>query len=97
MGMAHKPLMIGLKANLKAMAADYIRFYPQAKILAPDENDFTKEKRQNYWQKLQSMTTIVYCLHIISTLNCSMTQAIQEEVYQRMLEDLHLQLKYCYA
>ncbi|KOS05759.1 DNA methylase [Flavobacterium akiainvivens] len=45
LGLAHKPMIIGLKANIPAIAEDYRKAYPHAKILYPGINDFTPKKR----------------------------------------------------
>jgi Helicase conserved C-terminal domain./SNF2 family N-terminal domain./N-6 DNA Methylase. len=45
LGMAHKPMIIGLKANIPEIAEAYRTAYPHAKILYPGVDDFTPEKR----------------------------------------------------
>lgn len=45
LGLAHKPMIIGLKANIPAIAEDYRKAYPHAKILYPGIDDFTPKKR----------------------------------------------------
>jgi hypothetical protein len=45
LGLAHKPMIIGLKANIPAIAEDYRKAYPHAKILYPGIDDFTPQKR----------------------------------------------------
>ncbi|TCV19243.1 N12 class adenine-specific DNA methylase [Sphingobacterium alimentarium] len=45
LGMAHKPMIIGLKANIPEIAEAYRTAYPHAKILFPGIDDFTPEKR----------------------------------------------------
>ena len=45
LGLVHKPMIIGLKANIPAIAADYRNAYPHAKILYPGIDDFTPSKR----------------------------------------------------
>ncbi|AQX84261.1 N-6 DNA methylase [Elizabethkingia bruuniana] len=45
LGMAHKPMIIGLKANIPEIAEAYRTAYPHAKILYPGIDDFTPEKR----------------------------------------------------
>lgn len=46
LGIAKKPLIIGLKANVGDIAATFKQSYPQAKILFPTEKDFSPKKRQ---------------------------------------------------
>ncbi|MDV3822386.1 DNA methylase [Elizabethkingia anophelis] len=45
LGLAHKPMIIGLKANIPEIAEAYRTAYPHAKILYPGIDDFTPEKR----------------------------------------------------
>ena len=45
LGMAHKPMIIGLKANIPEIAEAYRTAYPHAKILYPGIDDFTPQKR----------------------------------------------------
>ncbi|MDV4116304.1 N-6 DNA methylase [Elizabethkingia anophelis] len=45
LGMAHKPIIIGLKANVHEIAETYHKAYPHAKILYPGKEDFTPKKR----------------------------------------------------
>ena len=46
LGMVHKPMIIGLKANVHEIAETYRTAYPHAKILYPGKEDFTPQKRQ---------------------------------------------------
>ena len=40
LGMAHKPMIIGLKANVAEIASTYQTAYPHARILYASEKDF---------------------------------------------------------
>jgi N12 class adenine-specific DNA methylase len=46
LGLAHKPMIIGLKSNVHEIAEAYRTAYPHAKILFPGKEDFTPQKRQ---------------------------------------------------
>ncbi len=46
LGIVRKPMILALKANVSQIAETYRKAYPQARILAPGENDFTQDKRQ---------------------------------------------------
>lgn len=43
--LTHKPMIIGLKANIHEIAEAYRTAYPHAKILYPGKEDFTPKKR----------------------------------------------------
>ncbi|WP_341836905.1 N-6 DNA methylase [Chitinophaga pollutisoli] len=45
LGLTHKPMIIGLKANVHEIAETYRKAYPHAKILYPGKEDFTPQKR----------------------------------------------------
>jgi N12 class adenine-specific DNA methylase len=45
LGLAHKPMIIGLKANVHEIAETFRTGYPHAKILYPGKEDFTPQKR----------------------------------------------------
>ncbi len=45
LGMVHKPMIIGLKANVHEIAETYRKAYPHAKILYPGKADFTPKNR----------------------------------------------------
>ncbi|MBS0027266.1 DNA methylase [Chitinophaga sp. 2R12] len=45
LGLAHKPMIIGLKSNVHEIAEAYRTAYPHAKILYPGKEDFTPKNR----------------------------------------------------
>lgn len=45
LGLAHKPMIVGLKSNVHEIAEAYRTAYPHAKILFPGKEDFTPQKR----------------------------------------------------
>ncbi|MDV3733952.1 DNA methylase [Elizabethkingia anophelis] len=45
LGLVHKPVIMGLKANVHEIAETYRKAYPHAKILYPGKEDFTPKKR----------------------------------------------------
>lgn len=45
LGLANKPMILGLKANVHEIAATFKTAYPNAKILYPGKEDFTPQKR----------------------------------------------------
>lgn len=54
LGMANKPMIIGLKTNLVQIADTFKKAYPDAKILYANKEDFTKEKRTDFFNKIQN-------------------------------------------
>ncbi|MBT2559797.1 N-6 DNA methylase [Pedobacter sp. ISL-68] len=54
LGMAHKPMILGLKANVHEIAETYRKAYPYAKILYPGKEDFTPQKRQRIFGDIKN-------------------------------------------
>lgn len=54
LGLAQKPLIIGLKANIHQIAADFRKAYPNAKILYPGKEDFKPKMRQEIFSKIKN-------------------------------------------
>lgn len=54
LGMVHKPMIIGLKANVHEIAETYRTAYPHAKVLYPGKEDFTPEKRQKIFGDIKN-------------------------------------------
>ena len=52
--MAHKPLIIGLKANVHEIADTFRKAYPTAKVLYPGKDDFTPANRQEVFSKIKN-------------------------------------------
>lgn len=50
----HKPMIIGLKANVHEIAETYRKAYPHAKILYPGKEDFTPQKRQRIFGDIKN-------------------------------------------
>ena len=54
LGMVHKPMIMGLKANVHEIAETYRTAYPHAKILYPGKEDFTPQKRQKIFGDIKN-------------------------------------------
>ena len=52
MGIAKKPMIIGLKATCAQIAKEFREAYPAARILAPTEKDFSKENRKKFMSQI---------------------------------------------
>ncbi|MFW2477633.1 MAG: Eco57I restriction-modification methylase domain-containing protein [Sediminibacterium sp.] len=51
---ANKPMILALKANVRQIAETYRKAYPNARIQAPDENDFTPAKRMRLFNEIKN-------------------------------------------
>jgi N12 class adenine-specific DNA methylase len=54
LGIVHKPLILALKANVLQIGDTYRKAYPDARILAPTENDFSVRNRQRLFFEIQN-------------------------------------------
>lgn len=49
-----KPAILALKANVRQISETFKKAYPKAKVLAPDENDFTPQKRVRLFHEIKN-------------------------------------------
>ena len=54
LGMAYKPMIIGLKANVAEIAATYQTAYPNARILYASEKDFSTKNRVSFFNNIKN-------------------------------------------
>ena len=54
LGLAHKPMIIGLKANVAEIAMTYQSAYPNARILFADEKSFKTDNRVNFFNQIKN-------------------------------------------
>ena len=54
LGMAHKPMIIGLKANVAEIAVTYQTAYPHARILYASEKDFSTKNRVSFFNNIKN-------------------------------------------
>lgn len=54
LGLANKPIIIGLKANVFDIADTFRKVYPNAKVLYPGKNDFSKQNRQRIFNDIKN-------------------------------------------
>lgn len=54
LGIANKPMILALKENVQEIAQTFQAAYPDAKLLVPGENDFTKRKREQLFNEMKN-------------------------------------------
>jgi N12 class adenine-specific DNA methylase len=54
LGLANKPLIVGLKANVHEIAQTFKTAYPHAKILYPGKEDFTPKNRMKIFNEIKN-------------------------------------------
>ena len=54
LGFCHKPMIIGLKANVDKIAETYRTAYPQARVLYAGPRDYKKSERANFFNRMKN-------------------------------------------
>lgn len=54
LGLANKPMIIGLKANVHEIAATFQKAYPNARLLYPGKQDFVPSKRERIFNDIKN-------------------------------------------
>ncbi len=54
LGIVHKPMILALKANVNQIRDTYKKAYPKARILAPDENDYSLKNRLRIFHEIKN-------------------------------------------
>ncbi|MDO4228974.1 MAG: N-6 DNA methylase [Capnocytophaga sp.] len=88
LGLAHKPMIIGLKANVHEIAETYRRAYPFAKILYPGKEDFTPDKRKRIFGDIKNNDWDCVILTHDQFKMIPQSPEIQERILQQELDDV---------
>lgn len=81
LGLVAKPMIVGMKANVGAIADTFRMAYPDARILAPTENDFSKQKREKLFDAIAN--TAWDCIILTHDQFAKIPQSLQ--VQKRMI------------
>lgn len=54
LGLVHKPMITGLKANIHEIAKTFCTAYPMARVLYPGREDFTPKKREHLFLQIKN-------------------------------------------
>jgi N12 class adenine-specific DNA methylase len=92
-GMANKPLIIALKANVHEIAKTYQRAYPDAKILYPGKEDFSKDKRENIFREIKNNNYDCIILTHDQFGKIPQSLKIQQEIIEEEIRDLEESLE----
>ncbi|MBK8310925.1 MAG: hypothetical protein IPL04_08585 [Chitinophagaceae bacterium] len=85
LGVANKPMILALKANVNQIAETYRKAYPNAKILAPGENDFTPAKRIRLFHEIKNNDWDCIILTHDQFGKIPQSPEIQREIFQTEL------------
>ncbi|MDP9077749.1 MAG: DNA methylase [Bacteroidota bacterium] len=87
LGIVHKPMILALKANVNQIAETYKKAYPQARILAPGENDFTPDKRLRLFHEIKNNNWDCIILTHDQFGKIPQSAAIQQRIFQTELNN----------
>ena len=88
LGLAHKPMIIGLKANVHEIAETYRKAYPFAKILYPGKKDFTPEKRLRIFGDIKNNDWDCVILTHDQFKMIPQSYEMQQKILQQELDDV---------
>lgn len=97
MGIAKKPMIIGLKATVAQIAKEFREAFPAARILAPTEKDFSKENRKRLMSQIALND---YDCVILSHDQYDMlphTEEVERGVIDEQMRQLDAALEYLYG
>ncbi|RKR80619.1 SNF2 domain-containing protein [Mucilaginibacter gracilis] len=92
LGIVHKPVILALKANVTQIADTYRKAYPNAKILAPGENDFTPAKRQQLFHQIKNNNWDCIILTHDQFFKIPQSPEIQRDIFQAELDNIEMDL-----
>jgi N12 class adenine-specific DNA methylase len=92
LGIVHKPLIIALKANVSQIADTYRKAYPLAKILFPNENDFSPAKRQSLFHAIKNNNWDCVILTHDQFGKIPQSPEIQRTIFQNELDNIEKDL-----
>lgn len=88
LGMVNKPMIIGLKANVSAIAETYQTAYPDAKILFAKEADYSASNRVDFFNRMKNNNYDCIIMSHDQFGKIPQSNAIQEELIQDELSQL---------
>ncbi|SDW13968.1 SNF2 family N-terminal domain-containing protein [Hydrobacter penzbergensis] len=93
LGIVHKPMILALKANINQITETYRKAYPNAKILAPGENDFTPQKRMRLFHEIKNNNWDCIILTHDQFGKIPQSPEIQRQIFQNELDNVERDLE----
>ena len=88
LGLAHKPMIIGLKANVAEIAECYRTAYPNAKILYATEKDFSLQNRVKFFNNIKNNDWDCVIMSHDQFGKIPQPTDIQQEILQKELDSV---------
>ena len=93
LGLAHKPMIIGLKANVGEIAECYRTAYPNAKILYATEKDFSPENRVKFFNNIKNNDHDCVIMSHDQFGKIPQPTDVQQEILQKELDSVEENLE----
>ena len=93
LGLAHKPMIIGMKANVADIAMTYLSAYPNAKILYADEKSFKADNRVAFFNKMKNNDYDCIIMSHDQFGKIPQSPEIQQEILQAELDSVEENLE----
>ena len=93
LGLANKPMITALKANVQEIAETYRKAYPDAKVLYPGKEDFTPEKRKRVFGDIKNNEWDCVILSHEQFGMIPQSPEIQQEILQQELDSVEENLE----
>lgn len=87
-GLANKPMIIGLKSNVHDIADTFKKAYPNARVLYPGKEDFTPEKRVGIFHDIKNNNWDCIILTHDQFGKIPQSPEIQQEIYTQEIESI---------
>ncbi len=92
LGIANKPMILALKANVNQIKETYRNAYPNAKLLAPGENDFTPAKRIRLSHEIKNNNWDCIIVTHDQFGKIPQSPEVQREIFQAELDNVEKDL-----
>ncbi|MDQ3844180.1 MAG: DEAD/DEAH box helicase family protein, partial [Bacteroidota bacterium] len=92
LGIVKKPMILALKANVNQITETYRKAYPNSKVLAPGENDFTPVKRLRLFNEIKNNNWDCIILTHDQFGKIPQSPDIQREIFQAELDNVERDL-----
>ena len=93
LGLAHKPMIIGMKANVAEIAMTYQSAYPNARILYADEKSFKADNRVAFFNKMKNNDYDCIIMSHDQFGKIPQSPEIQQEILQAELDSVEENLE----
>lgn len=97
MGIAKKPMIIGLKATAGQIAKEFREAYPAARILAPTENDFSEKNRKKFMSQIALNDYDCVILSHDQFVQLPHTDEVERAVIDEQMSQLDAAIEYLYG